>query len=80
MQSFTTRPCSLITGYVKTSGGDTKVTKGAFMDYWFDPNRPKPANTHKKVKKKSTKADVVSAFNEFKKALNTLQETCLAAF
>ena len=34
----------------------------------------------KKVKKKSTKADVVNAFNEFKKALNTLQETCLAAF
>mmetsp|Transcript_12967 Transcript_12967/g.18026 ORF Transcript_12967/g.18026 Transcript_12967/m.18026 type:complete len:130 (+) Transcript_12967:58-447(+) len=67
--------------YIKTNekGGDTKVTKEAFLDYWFDPNRP-VSSKKSKATKKASKADVVRAFGEFEKALAKLKETVLAAF
>mmetsp|Transcript_2398 Transcript_2398/g.3472 ORF Transcript_2398/g.3472 Transcript_2398/m.3472 type:complete len:125 (-) Transcript_2398:213-587(-) len=64
--------------HIKTNN-ETKVTKEAFLEYWFDPNRP--VNDYKKkTTKKASKADVVKAFKEFQQSLTKLQEVVLSAF
>uniref|UniRef100_A0A7S2TIJ3 EF-hand domain-containing protein n=1 Tax=Lotharella oceanica TaxID=641309 RepID=A0A7S2TIJ3_9EUKA len=63
--------------YVKTNK-ESKVTKEAFLEYWFDPSRPTAA-PKKKKEKKATKADVVRAFSNFKEALKELEQVCLSA-
>ncbi len=67
--------------YVKTTAGDgqeVSVTKGAVLDYWFDPNRPRPAPKKTKKVRKATKADVIKGFTGLKKSFLILQKMVLS--
>ncbi|GAB5369642.1 hypothetical protein AAMO2058_001422600 [Amorphochlora amoebiformis] len=65
--------------YVKTNA-DGKVTKDAFLQYWFDPTRPKPAASGKKVVKKPSKLEIQKAFKDFAVSLANLEKVVMRAF
>ena len=73
------KPWHLMRTVKTTEGG--KVTKEAFLAYWFDPKRPTHTpKSAKKPKKKASKAEIQKAFKDFYAAMEKLQATILTAF